>query len=273
MGRQQTDNYYFSEAELSTYKEKGYLIREKIFTSEEIQELLISLDSALELIRCLVPSGERYFLDRKRFVDIGSTTVQFEHSEGSEDIRVVEPVSGLSTRLDTLMESPRIVDPVKSILDTEIISIWTNKINLKVEKRGSGFDWHQDSPYWIHDHHDVGSLPNVYLAFDDTNKQNGCLRVIESSHTKGCLPGREDGTQLGGFFTKWEEIESDAEVCIEMPMGSLVFFDPHLIHGSEPNRSSRPRRALIMTYQAGNYPMLKTGKVKEIRSLGVGDPK
>ena len=87
------------------------------------------------------------------------------------------------------------------------------------------------------------------------------------------MPGREDGTQLGGFFTKWEEIETNAEVYIEMQMGSLVFFDPNLIHGSEPNRSSRPRRALIMTYQAGNYPMLKTGKVKEIRSLGVSDPK
>ena len=272
MDRRHTDNYYFSEAELSTYKEKGYLIRKKVFSSEEIKELRISLNSALCTIRGLVPSGDRYFLDGKQFVDIGTTTVQFEHFKGSEDIRVVEPVSGLSVSLDALMESPRIVDPVKSILETEIISIWTNKINLKVEKRGSGFDWHQDSPYWIHDHHDVGSLPNVYLAFDDTNKKNGCLRVIESSHTKGCLPGREDGTQLGGFFTKWEEINSDAEVCIEMPLGSLVFFDPHLIHGSEPNTSSRPRRALIMTYQAGNYPMLKTGKIKEIRSLGVSGP-
>ena len=134
MGRQQTYNYYFSEAELSTYKEKGYLIREKIFTSEEIQELLISLDSVLDSIRGLVPSGERYFLDGKRFVDIGSKTVQFEHFKGSEDIRVVEPVTGLSADLDTLLESPRIVDPINSILETEIISIWTNQINLTVEK-------------------------------------------------------------------------------------------------------------------------------------------
>ena len=118
MGRQQTDNYYFSQAELSAYKEKGYLIREKVFKSEEIQELLFSLDSVLDSIRGLVPSGEKYFLDGKRFVDIGSTTVQFEHFKGSEDIRVVEPVTGLSDNLDTLMESPRIVDPIKSILET-----------------------------------------------------------------------------------------------------------------------------------------------------------
>ena len=273
MDRQHTDNYYFSRDELFAYEEKGYLVREKIFSRREIDELLISIDGAIESLRDAVSSGVTYFLDGKRFVDIGTTTLQFEHSYESEDIRVVEPVSGLSADLDNLMESPRIVDPIKSILGTEIISIWTNKMNLKVEKSGSGFDWHQDSPYWIHDHPDAGSLPNVFLSFDDTNKQNGCLRVIESSHTSGCLPGRDDGTQLGGFFTNWEAIKSGAEISIEIPLGSLVFFDPHLIHGSEPNTSSYPRRALIMTYQAGNYPMLKTGEIRQISGLGVCDAK
>ena len=87
------------------------------------------------------------------------------------------------------------------------------------------------------------------------------------------MPGRDDGTQLGGFFTNWEAIYTDAEVYIEMPLGSLVFFDPHLIHGSEPNTSSHPRRALIMTYQPGKGPMLKTGEVKEITASRVGDSK
>ena len=273
MNRQQTGKYFFSQEELYAYKEKGYLIKENVFSPKEIDTLLSSLEDAISSIKDRVPTGETYFLDGKRFVDIGNTTVQFEHSDESEDIRVIEPVSNLSSDLDDLMESPKIIDPIKSILGTEIISIWTNKINLKVENGGSGFDWHQDSPYWIHDHPAVGSLPNVYLAFDDTYKENGCLRVIESSHKLGCLPGRDDGTQLGGFFTNWEAIYTDAEVFIEMPLGSLVFFDPHLIHGSEPNTSSHPRRALIMTYQPGKGPMLKTGEVKEITALRVGDSK
>ena len=273
MSRQQTGKYFFSQEELYAYKEKGYLIKENVFSPKEIDTLLSSLEDAISSIKDRVPTGETYFLDGKRFVDIGNTTVQFEHSDESEDIRVIEPVSNLSSDLDDLMESPKIIDPIKSILGTEIISIWTNKINLKVENGGSGFDWHQDSPYWIHDHPAVGSLPNVYLAFDDTYKENGCLRVIESSHKLGCLPGRDDGTQLGGFFTNWEAIYTDAEVFIEMPLGSLVFFDPHLIHGSEPNTSSHPRRALIMTYQPGKGPMLKTGEVKEITASRVGDSK
>jgi len=51
---------------------------------------------------------------------------------------------------------------------------------------------------------------------------------------------------------------------MEAPAGSLVFFDPHSIHGSEPNRSSNPRRAMVLTYQPADYPMLKTGEVRNI---------
>ena len=273
MSRQQTENYFFSQDELLSYKKRGYLIREGVFSSQEIDQLLISVERAIESIKKLVPAGETYFLDGNRFVDIGNITVQYEHFEGSQDIRVIEPVSGLSSDLDSLMESPKVINPIKNILGTEKISIWTNKLNLKMKKRGSGFDWHQDSPYWVHDHEDVGSLPNVYLALDDTNKGNGCLRVIESSHKSGCLLGRDNQTQLGGFFTNSEEINTDAEVFIEIPLGSLVFFDPHLIHGSEPNTSSHPRRALIMTYQPGKGRMLKTGEVREITASRVGDSK
>ena len=52
------------------------------------------------------------------------------------------------------------------------------------------------------------------------------------------------------------------QVAMEAPAGSLVFFDPHSIHGSEPNRSAKPRRAMVLTYQPANFPMLKTGEVR-----------
>ena len=39
--------------------------------------------------------------------------------------------------------------------------------------------------------------------------------------------------------------------------GSLVFFSPHTVHGSQPNRSDEPRRALVITYQPAGEPMFK----------------
>jgi ectoine hydroxylase-related dioxygenase (phytanoyl-CoA dioxygenase family) len=47
--------------------------------------------------------------------------------------------------------------------------------------------------------------------------------------------------------------------------GSLVFFSPHSVHGSQPNRSDRPRRALVLTYQPGGLRMFKEDRVRECR--------
>jgi ectoine hydroxylase-related dioxygenase (phytanoyl-CoA dioxygenase family) len=54
-------------------------------------------------------------------------------------------------------------------------------------------------------------------------------------------------------------------VALEVPAGSLVFFDPHIVHGSGPNTSEAPRRALILTYQPAGHPTLKSRQIRNIR--------
>ena len=56
-----------------------------------------------------------------------------------------------------------------------------------------------------------------------------------------------------------------------VPAGSVVFFSPHSVHGSQPNRSDTPRRALVLTYQPGDNRMFK---VAATRNAGVeaGNP-
>ena len=52
----------------------------------------------------------------------------------------------------------------------------------------------------------------------------------------------------------------DNEVLFEVCKGSLIFFDPHLIHGSGQNNSSHARRAMILTFQPAGFPSLKSGE-------------
>ena len=49
----------------------------------------------------------------------------------------------------------------------------------------------------------------------------------------------------------------------EAPAGSLVFFSPHTVHGSEPNRSDLERRALVITYQPAGNPMFKVPRIRD----------
>lgn len=259
-------SHSLSDDEIHQYQSDGFLVRESVFSPEEIAELGDAVEQAVERALVLINQGQTYLLDGKRFVDADYLTVQFEHGPDSETVRVIEPAHQLEPRLQAVVDDPRIVDPMLDLVGRDRISLWTAKLNLKSPREGSGFGWHQDSPYWIHDCKHVDLLPNVMLAIDDAAQRNGCFRVIRGSHTRGCLPGTQDGTQLGGFFTDPASFDESQEVPIIVPAGSLIFFNPHLVHGSMPNRSADARRALILTYQPVDFPMLKSGEIRNIPS-------
>ena len=94
------------------------------------------------------------------------------------------------------------------------------------------------------------------LNFDDST-DNGCLHLIRGTHKLGMLPGCNDGRQLAGFYTDPKYFDESDQVAVEVPAGSLVFFDPLIVHGSPANTSSRPRRGIILTYQPAHRPTLK----------------
>ena len=95
------------------------------------------------------------------------------------------------------------------------------------------------------------------ITLDDADRDNGCFRVIPGSHREGFLPGLRDGTALGPLFTDPDHFDANEQWLAELPAGSLVFFSAHTVHGSEPNRSDRARRAIVLTYQPGNHAMFK----------------
>ena len=258
-------SFKLSQSELETYQKDGFLVRSSVFSNEEISALAKATEDATLQAHALKNKGHTYILDGKRFIDYKSITVQYEPGEMDHKIKVIEPVHSLAPLLEELIKDHRIVHPMYSILGTENISLWTDKLNLK-EAKGSGFGWHQDSPYWVHDCDHVDSLPNVFVAFDEATRTNGCLRIIPGSHKNGCLPGKDDGTQLGGFYTSEDVFDEADAVELEIPAGSLVFFDPHSIHGSNANTTIKARRAMVITYQPSAQPSLKSKETYPINA-------
>ena len=250
------------------YERDGFFARQAVFDALELAALRDAAEMAVAAAAQLSEAGQSYVLDGNRFVDAGAITVQFEHTPRnatpSDTIRVIEPVHELDPRLNALIDDPRIVLPMRGLVGADHIALWTDKLNLKRAREGSGFGWHQDSPYWIHACSEVDRLPNALVALDDAAEANGCLRIVRGSHARGCLPGLGDGSQLGGFFTSPDHFDQSAQVPMAVPAGSIVFFSPHAVHGSPPNRSDRPRRALILTFQPGDRPMLKSGRTRNV---------
>jgi phytanoyl-CoA hydroxylase len=258
-------SFALNATETAFYSAHGYLVRESVFSPAEISELQDAAECAASRALAMADEGRSYILDQKRFIDVDRMTLQFEQTLNSDLLRVIEPVDQLDPRLTSLVSDARLADPMQQLVGSPNIALWTNKLNLKRPRQGSGFGWHQDSPYWIHDSQHVDQLPNVMLAFDEATETNGCLRVIRGSHQQGCLPGTADGSLLGGFFTSPNCFDEANQVALIVPAGSLIFFSPHVIHGSQPNHTDTSRRAIIITYQPANHPMLKTGEVRNIR--------
>jgi len=243
--------------ELAGFALDGFLIRRSVFRPDEVAALRDAVERAAVLAAKLSETGRTYLLDGNRFVDVDEMTIQFEHTLNSETIRVIEPVHQLDARLGTLVDDPRIVQPMRGLVGCDYVALWTDKLNLKRPREGSLFRWHQDSPYWSHACDHVDRLPNVLMTLDDADEDNGCFRVIRGSHADRYLPGLGDGSRLGPLFTDPRCFDEADQAPAVVPAGSLVFFSPHTVHGSQPNRSDAPRRALVLTYQPGGNRMFK----------------
>ena len=161
-------------------------------------------------------------------------------------------------------DEPRFLEAAARHLGSTFMVQLLQQAHFKLPGDGVAFGWHQDAPYWIHDSDHVDKLPNVMVMFDDATCSNGCFRVIDGSHKAGCLPGCDDGRQLAGFYTHPDAFDEDAQVLIECPAGSVVFFDPHIVHGSGVNASVLPRRAMIITYQPSGFATLKSGTIRNV---------
>ena len=258
-----------TQAERARYHDEGFFVRESVFDEVDLESFRKAAErvaeqaaraseaKARDVARAVAPGSDDYRIDGNRYVEAADATVQFEHAEGSATIRVIEPFHHLDPVFDAFVEDPRIVVPLCGVLDADRIALWTDKINLKRPREGSDFKWHQDSPYWSHACNHCDQLPNVMITLDPADRTNGCFRLVPGSHKRGFLPGRQDGTALGPLFTDPSQFDESTQWLAEVPAGSLVIFSAHTVHGSEPNHSERPRRAIVLTYQPADHPMFK----------------
>jgi ectoine hydroxylase-related dioxygenase (phytanoyl-CoA dioxygenase family) len=268
-----------SPGERRAWDEDGFFIRAGVFGEDD----LAALRDAAE--RVAVRAGdaartceETYQIDGNRYCQAAGATIQFEHRPGSQTIRVIEPFHHLEPVFDSLIDDPRLVEPMRDLVGRDRVSLFTDKLNFKRPREGSRFRWHQDSPYWAHFARHIDRLPNVMLALDDATERNGCLRVIAGSHREGLLPGCRGEERLAPLFTDPRCFDVSRARAAQMAAGSLLFFSPHTVHGSAPNESDQPRRALLFTYQPGGERMFKrdgvrdAGRIASVREAAdVGD--
>ncbi|CAF1453344.1 unnamed protein product [Didymodactylos carnosus] len=108
--------------------------------------------------------------------------------------------------------------------------------------------WHQDGSYWPLRPMNVLTM---WLAIDDSDTENGCLRVIRGSHTNELAQLKDDVSVvnvLGSYTHRDEDIDQSKIVDVVLKPGDISIHHPNIIHGSEANTSNRRRCGLTIRY-------------------------
>jgi len=125
---------------------------------------------------------------------------------------------------------------------------------LIVKPPGStaAINWHQDYSYWPLDR--PAGL-TVWIAFDDADLDNGCLRYLAGTHREGerrpadfaegaSMPARPDLPPLDA------DARAAAAIALPVAAGAALAHDPLVWHMSPANPSPRPRRAWSISFVA-----------------------
>jgi ectoine hydroxylase len=192
--------------------------------------------------------------DGHRIQFSSKSAIQWEWTPGSREIRLIEPCAHLDPRLEALCADDRLVAPARNELGDDV-SVFTSKLNLKRASEGSEFPWHQDYPYWyVAVGEDAQDVVTAIVFLDDATADNGAVRVVPGSHRHG--PIRRDPDDPTRFLTDPAAVDAGAEVVVEVPAGSVIWFGAFLAHRSSPNRTAGHRRAVLPSWQPAGRPGL-----------------
>ena len=160
-----------------------------------------------------------------------------------------------------LINDKRLFENAKLLINDEIILYQTMLYFKPPGARGQGL--HQDHQY-IREYPLIG----VWLALDDSDKENGQMMVIPKSNKLG-LQEVEETDMTKSFTTGQSVIPKNSNIIgIDMKCGDVLFFDGFLIHGSYLNTSkTRFRRAFITHYYSKNYGVIPMDLSKSMKKF------
>ncbi|MYG90087.1 MAG: phytanoyl-CoA dioxygenase family protein [Chloroflexi bacterium] len=207
-----------STEQIEQYNDKGYVFPIDIFSQSEIESIRGYFDELLP--KALEAGWNSYEL-----------TNWHKHCQGVWDI----------------VTDCRILDIMEDMLGETVI-LRHSHFFAKLPGDGMRVSWHQDASYWPIT---PSKVVSAWLAIDDSDLGNGAMQVIPGSHLKAQVEFRDSTAEEHNVLNQTvEEPEEhgDPPVALELKAGQISLHSDWVLHGSEPNDSSRRRCGLAMRY-------------------------
>lgn len=223
-------------SERRAFERDGFLVREAVFGDAELASMRQAFDRLEARGAGLGASADR---DGARYV-VAPTGLG-----GALAVQRVVWCGGAEPSLFGPALDPRILSVAMDLLGTDRASQIVHQAHFKRPSDGVRFELHQDA--WNRRHGtalwrpdgDDGAYVQCVLTVDPMRSDNGPLLVCPGSHRAGPILGPDRHRRAA-----WRAAETGVHPVVA-PAGSVVFFGPFLIHGSDPNRGDQPRRVLV----------------------------
>ena len=95
-------SYFLSDIEKEKYLRDGFILRRDQFSNTELVNYRNSLEKTVLKAQSVADSGKKYFLDKKKFIDIDFLTLQYEPQPNEKYLKVIEPAHSLNSELEEL---------------------------------------------------------------------------------------------------------------------------------------------------------------------------
>lgn len=235
-----------SKESVLRYEEDGFVFVEDVMTDKEVALLSEQAENELQM------DGPRRVLEKD-----GKT------------VRGVHGSHQTSEVFARLVRHPSLLLPAMQVLGGPVY-VHQFKINAKKAMQGDIWPWHQDYIFWNRgDGMQRPAVVNVAILLDAATVINGPLLFVPGSHRSGSLEltARGPADSWKSSFSADLDYAIDAPllarltadkeiVAITGPPGSILLFDPLLVHGSGTNMSVDDRRMVLVTYNRTDNPLV-----------------
>ena len=150
-----------------------------------------------------------------------------------------------------LVTEARVLDYVQDLLGETLI-LRHSHFFAKLPGDGKRVSWHQDASYWPIS---PSKVVSAWLAIDDSDSGNGAMQVIPGSHRNAQVAFAESGREENNVLTQTvrrPEQYGDPPVTLTLKAGQMSLHSDWILHGSEPNASTRRRCGLAMRFLAAD---------------------
>lgn len=218
-----------SEQQIQDYNEQGFLVMRGLFSETE------------------VASFKAHFEGMRLRENVGKDQRQFATNDPLYIYpRIMQPHRRDEVSLQWLIDI-RLNEVITAVLGEEPLAVQTMFYFKPPGARGQAL--HQDQYYL---RVQPGTCMAAWMAVDDCDDENGCLRVVPGSHIWPLLCTIEADTKESFTDVTVPLPEGVEAVPVIMQAGDVLFFNGQIVHGSLPNNTSdRFRRALIGHYIVG----------------------